>query len=234
MVALVGVVTYAFFMLLAVVSADTDEAGLKFLAENREKPGVVTLPSGLQYKKIVEGTGHYHPLPSTSCSCHYEGTLIDGTKFDSSYDRGEPTSFAPNQVIPGWTEAMQLMVQGDKWELYIPSDLGYGDRGSPPKIPGGSVLIFTMEIIEMVGTHKDWKFATKRCDVVTRERCEEREVLFLDKVATWTADKTATERARFHRMLMEAKPMKPSLVFWIRKRLDILDSLNPPAQEDEL
>ena len=80
------------------------------------------------------------------------GTLIDGTVFDSSYARGSPTSFAPNQVIKGWTEAMQLMVEGDKWEMYIPSDLAYGDRGSPPKIGGGETLIFQMEIIKVSST----------------------------------------------------------------------------------
>ena len=112
---------------------------------------MVELPSGLQYKVLTPGTGDAHPMVNTRCKCHYAGTLIDGTKFDSSYDRGQPTSFAPSQVIKGWTEAMQLMVQGDKWELYIPSDLAYGDRGRPPKIPGGAVLVFTIEIIEING-----------------------------------------------------------------------------------
>ena len=78
----------------------------------------------LRYKVLREGSGDSHPTVSSSCSCHYAGTLIDGTEFDSSYGRGEPTDFAPNQVIKGWTEAMQLMVEGDKWEMYIPSDLG--------------------------------------------------------------------------------------------------------------
>ncbi len=93
----------------------------------------------------------FHPTVDSQCDCHYKGTLIDGTQFDSSYDRGEPTAFAPNQVIKGWTEAMQLMVEGDKWEMYIPSDLGYGDRGSPPKIKGGDTLVFVMEIITIKG-----------------------------------------------------------------------------------
>merc|ERR1719203_1915332 len=80
---------------------------------------------------MEQGSGRVHPRADTPCVCNYEGTLIDGTKFDSSYDRGQPATFAPQQVIPGWTEAMQLMVKGDKWEMYIPSELGYGDRGSP-------------------------------------------------------------------------------------------------------
>ena len=94
--------------------------GDKFLAENKLKDGVITLPSGLQYKVLEEGAGLEHPLVSTPCACHYAGRLIDGTEFDSSYKRGRPSTFAPNQVIKGWTEAMQLMVQGDKWEMCTP------------------------------------------------------------------------------------------------------------------
>ena len=94
--------------------------GEAFLAENKLKDGVITLPSGLQYKVLEEGAGLEHPLVSTPCACHYAGRLIDGTEFDSSYKRGTPTTFAPNQVIKGWTEAMQLMVQGDKWEMCTP------------------------------------------------------------------------------------------------------------------
>jgi len=133
----------------------TNEQGLKFLAENKKKEGVVELPSGLQYKVLRQGDGQSHPSVSSPCECHYEGRTASnfpsGPKFDSSYDRGSPTTFAPNQVIKGWTEAMQLMVEGDKWELYIPSDLAYGDRGRPPKIGGGDCLIFTIEIIKIKG-----------------------------------------------------------------------------------
>ena len=94
------------------------EAGIKFLEENKSKEGVITLPSGLQYKVLKEGPGLEHPKVGTPCECHYAGRLLDGTEFDSSYKRGQPTTFAPNQVIKGWTEAMQLMVVGDKWEMY--------------------------------------------------------------------------------------------------------------------
>ena len=121
-------------LLSHVVAVATNPDGEAFLEANKAKDGVVTLPSGLQYKVLREGDGDFHPTVDSSCSCHYEGTLIDGTEFDSSYARGSPTSFAPNQVIKGWTEAMQLMVEGDKWEMYIPSDLAYGERGSPPKV----------------------------------------------------------------------------------------------------
>ena len=131
-----------------------EKAGEAFLEENKSKPGVITLPSGLQYKVLEEGAGMEHPTVSTPCSCHYAGRLLDGTEFDSSYKRGQPTTFAPNQVIKGWTEAMQLMVEGDKWELYIPSDLAYGDQGRPPRIGGGDCLIFTIEILKIKGGKK--------------------------------------------------------------------------------
>eukprot|EP00401_Gymnodinium_catenatum_P076728 CAMPEP_0117536112 /NCGR_PEP_ID=MMETSP0784-20121206/41283_1 /TAXON_ID=39447 /ORGANISM="" /LENGTH=332 /DNA_ID=CAMNT_0005332661 /DNA_START=72 /DNA_END=1070 /DNA_ORIENTATION=- len=127
------------------------EASIKFLEENKKKEGVITLASGLQYKVLREGGGLEHPKVSTPCECHYAGTLIDGTEFDSSYSRGKPTTFAPNQVIKGWTEAMQLMVQGDKWEMYIPMEMAYGADGRPPKIPPAAALIFTMEIIKING-----------------------------------------------------------------------------------
>ena len=116
------------------VQAGTNEAGKKFLAEKAKEDGVTVLESGLMYKVLRKGDGAHHPTADSSCSCHYSGKLINGDTFDSSYDRGSPTDFAPNQVIKGWTEAMQLMVEGDKWEMYIPSELGYGDGGSPPKI----------------------------------------------------------------------------------------------------
>lgn len=140
---------------VVVLAVASNTFGTKFLEDNKVKDGVVTLPSGLQYKVLRRGTGHYHPTVDSPCSCHYEGRIAEnfpsGQKFDSSYDRGQPTTFAPNQVIKGWTIAMQLMVEGDKWEMYIPSDLGYGDRGHPPNIPSGAVLVFTMEIIKIAG-----------------------------------------------------------------------------------
>jgi len=127
------------------------EEGLAFLKENAKKEGVIELASGLQYKVINAGSGTDHPKVSTPCSCHYAGTLIDGTPFDSSYKRGSPTTFAPNQVIKGWTEALQMMVEGDKWELYIPSNLAYGEGARGNVISAGSTLIFTIELLEIKG-----------------------------------------------------------------------------------
>jgi FKBP-type peptidyl-prolyl cis-trans isomerase FklB len=138
-------------LVLAVAAlAGSNEEGLKFLAEKEAEEGVIKLASGLLYKELTPGTGKT-PAAHNPTKCHYKGTLIDGTEFDSSYARGQPATFAPNQVIKGWTEAMQLMQEGSKWELYIPSELAYGDRGAGAKIPGGSVLVFTLEMIEVTG-----------------------------------------------------------------------------------
>jgi len=123
--------------------------GAAFLEANKAKDGVTTLPSGLQYKKLQSGSGRT-PGASDQVKTHYRGTLIDGTEFDSSYKRGEPATFGVNQVIKGWTEALQLMKEGDKWQLVIPADLAYGPSGSPPRIPPNAVLIFDIELLEVL------------------------------------------------------------------------------------
>jgi len=121
------------------------EAGIKFLAENKTKEGVVTTASGLQYKIITQGTGEI-PTAESKVKVHYKGTLLDGTEFDSSYKRNEPATFGAGQVIKGWTEALTLMPVGSKWELYIPSDLAYGSRDAGPIKPF-STLIFEVELL---------------------------------------------------------------------------------------
>lgn len=166
--------------LLVATAAGTTPEGLAWLAENGQKDGVVILPSGLQYKVIKSAPeGAKSPLANTPCSCHYRGTLIDGTEFDSSYKRGQPATFAPSQaswlhpkaarcmpakprlcplslaqVVKGWTEAMQLMGEGDKWELFLPSELAYGDRQRGQFIAPGAVLVFELEILEVKGESK--------------------------------------------------------------------------------
>jgi FKBP-type peptidyl-prolyl cis-trans isomerase FklB len=131
--------------LKAAAEKNTAEAAA-FLAENGKKEGVVTLPSGLQYKVVKAGAGQI-PKAADTVQTHYRGRLIDGTVFDSSYDRGQPAMFGVTQVIPGWTEALQKMKVGDKWELYIPGNLAYGLRGSPPAIGPNALLIFDIELI---------------------------------------------------------------------------------------
>jgi len=128
--------------------------GEKFLAENKTKEGVKTTDSGLQYKVLEEGEGP-SPKAGDTVTVHYRGTLVDGTEFDSSYQRGEPATFPLTGVIPGWTEALQLMKKGSKWVLYIPADLAYGERGAGNRIPPNSTLIFEVEMISYQETPKE-------------------------------------------------------------------------------
>jgi len=221
------------FLLLAsalCVATASNAAGIAFLAENKDKPGVITLPSGLQYKVLRAGTGDSHPTADSQCDCHYEGRTAQsfpgGETFDSSYARGEPTAFAPNQVIKGWTEAMQLMVEGDKWEMYIPSELGYGDRGSPPKIGGGDVLVFTMEIIKIKGAKKP----ASKCDAKTYEGCSEKESEYLKKKADVSSAAIADEIKRLNGMA--GQKMADDKKAWLTARVNLLNKLK--AAKDEL
>lgn len=122
--------------------------GETFLTENKKKEGIKTTANGLQYKIIKEGSGK-KPKSTDTVTVHYRGTTIDGTEFDSSYKRGEPTSFPVNEVIPGWTEALQLMPVGSKWQLFIPSNLAYGERGAGPQIGPNATLLFEVELISI-------------------------------------------------------------------------------------
>ena len=130
------------------VSGNNKADGERFLAENRNKEGVVVLPSGLQYKIIKNSEGK-RPLANSRVIVHYKGTLINGTIFDSSYARGEPIEFALNQVIKGWQEALQLMSVGSKWQVIIPSELAYGERGAGKAIGPNSTLIFDIELLNI-------------------------------------------------------------------------------------
>ena len=131
------------------MNAENIEKGKAFLAENAKKEGIITLPSGLQYEVITEGNGK-KPSATDRVKCHYEGTLVDGTLFDSSIKRGQPAVFGVNQVIKGWVEALQLMSEGSKWRLFIPSELGYGAQQAGEMIPPHSTLIFEVELIEVL------------------------------------------------------------------------------------
>jgi len=129
----------------AAAGAKAAKEGEAYLAANAAKPGVVTLPSGLQYKVLTAGTGK-KPAATDTVVVHYRGTLTDGTEFDSSYKRNQPAKFKVNQVIPGWTEALQLMPVGSKWQLVIPAKLAYGERGAGGAIPPNAVLVFEVEL----------------------------------------------------------------------------------------
>jgi len=132
------------------VGETNKQEGEAFLAANKTQDGVVTLPSGLQYKVLKEGTG---PKPSASDSvvCHYRGTLLNNTEFDSSYKRGQPATFPVGGVIKGWTEALQLMPAGSKWQLFVPSELGYGARGAGADIGPNATLVFEVELLSIQG-----------------------------------------------------------------------------------
>ena len=125
------------------------QAGAEFLEISRHKAGVVELPSGLQYEILKQGTGA-KPSANDKVKCHYHGTLINGTVFDSSVQRGEPATFGVSQVIPGWVEALQLMPVGSKWRLFIPSNLAYGEHGAGDVIEPNSTLIFDVELLDIV------------------------------------------------------------------------------------
>lgn len=131
--------------LAALTKAETD-----FLLANKERAGVVELASGLQYEVLKEGVGPKPSSPSSVVKVHYHGTLKDGTIFDSSVDRGQPSTFPLNRVIRGWTEGVQLMSVGSKYRFYIPYTLGYGEKGSPPRIPAYATLVFDVELLEIV------------------------------------------------------------------------------------
>jgi FKBP-type peptidyl-prolyl cis-trans isomerase len=133
---------------------ENKKEGETFLTANKAKDGVVTLPSGLQYKILTAGTGP-KPAASDTVVCNYRGTLINGTEFDSSYKRGQPATFPVGGVIKGWTEALQLMPVGSKWQLFIPADLAYGDRGAGADIGPGATLIFEVELLSIQGKDQD-------------------------------------------------------------------------------
>lgn len=144
-----GLIQAFFAEVSAAEGSKNQKAGDDFLAANASKAGVVTLPSGLQYEIITAGTGP-KPTAADKVKCHYHGTTLDGKVFDSSVDRGEPMEFPVGQVIPGWTEALQLMPVGSKWKLYIPAALAYGERGAGADIKPNSALIFEVELLEIV------------------------------------------------------------------------------------
>lgn len=131
--------------------------GVAFLEAKAKEEGIMKRPSGLLFKVLEPGKRKKSPKPDDICVVHYAGTLIDGKQFDSSIDRNEPAQFAPYQVIGGWTEALSLMSEGEKWEVYIPFNLAYGAAGSPPEIPPYSALIFTIELIAIQGKGVQYK-----------------------------------------------------------------------------
>lgn len=134
--------------MMSELSAENLRAGQAFMAENADREGVISLPSGLQYRVVEQGEG-VSPAVTDRVSVHYEGRLVDGTVFDSSLERGEPAVFPVAGVISGWTEALQLMSEGAKWEIFLPADLAYGERGAPPVIGPNAVLVFDVQLLKV-------------------------------------------------------------------------------------
>jgi FKBP-type peptidyl-prolyl cis-trans isomerase FklB len=216
-------------LVVSVVCASNAES-TEFLKVNAMKQDVITLPSGLQYKVLQKGTGSHHPTVNSPTLCHYEGRLIDGTIFDSSYQRGSPITFAPNQVIKGWTEIMQIMVEGDKFEMYIPSELGYGESGSPPKIKPGDALIFIMEMIEIKGE----KVKALRCNVLSFDGCDDKEKDYVKKAYDkyQTAEELQKEMERITKI--SSGHLSGSAKDWAAARLNILEKIAALKNDSEL
>lgn len=172
--------------LVGIALAGTNKEGLEYLAKRDKEEGVVKLDSGVRYKVLKKGEGKWRPRKDAPVKIHYTGHLVDGTKYGSSYDiaTGEPMGFKLDLVIKGWGEAMQKMVEGDKWEIILPSEVGYGDNGDPPRVPGGNVAIITTEMIEIQGKKK----RAAQCNVVTGDACNEEESPVLDKYKTQNID----------------------------------------------
>ncbi|MBS1849965.1 MAG: FKBP-type peptidyl-prolyl cis-trans isomerase [Acidobacteria bacterium] len=150
-------------------SAANQKEGEAFLAANKAKDGVVTLPSGLQYKVLQAGSGP-KPAATDSVVCNYRGTLINGTEFDSSYKRGEPATFPVNGVIKGWTEALQLMPVGSKWQLFVPANLAYGERAPGPEIGPNSTLVFEVELLSIEDKTKTEKTPAPATEVKPQDK----------------------------------------------------------------
>ena len=162
--AILGAVLFATLSEAKGMEAYYKRVGKKFLEGKGAEEGVHKLKSGMYFKILTKGSGDKSPNANDDCDVHYAGTLTSGKKFDSSYDRGQPASFKPTQVIKGWTEALQLMKEGDKWEVYIPYNLAYGASGRPPTIPAYATLVFTMELIKVKGKGKAGADATKQLE----------------------------------------------------------------------
>lgn len=211
--------------------AQDDAAGEAFLQANRDKPGVVELDSGLQYKILTNGTGLYHPREYCQCQCHYEGRLAalnhNGHVFDSSYERGEPLQVSPMQVMEGWNQAMQRMVAGDVWELYIPAALAYGAMGHAPDIPPHAVLWFELHLVTVDCPAQHRTLALK-CRVDTGALCNDRELAYRDKIAndSWPASKIVAELSRIGGIVQDNEqavtPLKEELLEWLLRRQYIL------------
>eukprot|EP00747_Dinoflagellata_sp_TGD_P074575 gnl/TRDRNA2_/TRDRNA2_158372_c0_seq2.p1 gnl/TRDRNA2_/TRDRNA2_158372_c0~~gnl/TRDRNA2_/TRDRNA2_158372_c0_seq2.p1 ORF type:complete len:278 (+),score=72.50 gnl/TRDRNA2_/TRDRNA2_158372_c0_seq2:50-883(+) len=196
----------------SIQDSESDDVGRMWLETNSAREDVHTTRSGLQYRVLKKGKGKFSPKDSSPCEVHYQGTtprlsphLLKNPKkkwqnFDSSYERGQPEEFAPKSVIKGWGEAMKLMVEGDKWELWIPTELGYGKKGSPPEIKGREILIFKMELLKIKG-----KKVEALCNIKSRLNCEPKELAVIEKYKDYELHAMSTEISSLSRQIKKLK-----------------------------
>jgi FKBP-type peptidyl-prolyl cis-trans isomerase len=227
------------------VSAVTNEAGIAFLKENKDKPGVISLPPvlhfsrfGLQYKVLKSGEGLVNPLVDADVKVFYEGRLLDGTIFNSLLD-GEPAVLQPKDFLLGWTRALQQMVVGDKWELYIPCEEAFGDKGSPPDgIPEGDVVIFTLELVDIFDHDGTKTVLAMKCSIDSKaeedDKCNEKEREYIAKVQTWYDEdddlKLTSEFERIRTMTTKGD-LSGDLQEWARRRHNILKQFNTKMEK---
>jgi hypothetical protein len=222
------------------VTAYNNEASQRFLEENANKPGVVTTSSGLQYKIIRTGLGQFHPHHDSPTDCHYRGTLVDGvTEFESSYDgyTGRPAFHSPKQMVKGRAEAAQMMVEGDKWEIYVPADLAYEDKGNGDVVKPGDALIYTMEIIKILGS-KRMEDHVARCNIKIKSRCNEKEIKYLNKAQKkYSADDGSADIPKIDIEIERIKGISENqsdqIIDWCNRRIRILNQLRGGAKKEK-
>eukprot|EP00928_Gymnodinium_smaydae_P092998 TRINITY_DN77009_c0_g1_i1.p1 TRINITY_DN77009_c0_g1~~TRINITY_DN77009_c0_g1_i1.p1 ORF type:complete len:282 (-),score=49.31 TRINITY_DN77009_c0_g1_i1:43-804(-) len=216
--------------------AELGPAGIEFLMKNEHRDGVILLPSGVQYKVLSEGSGDFHPLPDSKCLVHFAGTTLALTpgaleEDESAWNTFEkssatlPATFAPFERVPGWAEALRHMVEGDRWEVYIPPELGYGNDGWGGQVKGDDVLIVRMELVEIQGG----KEPAEKCNIEDWSGCSERQKLYLDRMMTASAAKRRVELKKLR--YNKAAGLPDSHKKWFVQRLQLVTKL---VARDEL
>jgi FKBP-type peptidyl-prolyl cis-trans isomerase FklB len=230
-------------LLVGQVTAGTNELGLKYLKERALEPGVIKMPSGWLYKVHRHGEGKFHPTEDSECEMWYIGTTprltpkahetandteavkTEWKHFNSAYHNGKTLAFQPAHM-PLFKEAMQMMVEGDHWEIYMPSEIGYGDRGQDPYVEGGACLIWRLELEKILGE----KVPVDECDVVSKKDCDEEQADYIDKMAAGTAETRSAEYKRLY--AMTGQDMKSKKKHWLLARLKLLKKMQDSEQNE--
>jgi len=224
---------FLYFSSYSAVYAETSNPdSVAWLYENSKKEGVKILASGLQYKVIKSGNGKDHPSYNSHCEIHYSVKDVNGTEFESSYG-GKPHKFAPQQALTGWSEVLALMVEGDVWELYIPSELATGDKEFSPGIKEGNAAIFTLELTNILGS----RVPKIDCNVMTLENCDKREKEYIETLREKCGDDVDALEAELEEIQVETdtpKAHSPYHFDWLRRRVNVLTNLIDKALSSEL